>query len=264
MSVPLVLVPGMNCSPALWAGVVPQLVVPQLTGGMAGAGGTSAGLVPPQASQLASVGSPQPGAIIPDVVHAEATEPSLQASVARLLDELPPRFDLCGLSLGGIVAMALVRTAPERVRRLALLSTNSRPPTDAQRASWMATLARLDSGASARDVQQELLGVLLADGTAVQEAGVLAQADEVGADRLRAQLLCQLTRVDERPGLRAVRARTVVVAAERDALCPIERHEEIASLVPGASLVTLPGAGHLSPVQAPDAVARALRAWLDA
>ena len=62
----------------------------------------------------------------------ELTEATLDAQVARLLDELPSRFALAGLSLGGIVAMALVRTAPERVSSLILLSTNPYGPTEDQ------------------------------------------------------------------------------------------------------------------------------------
>ena len=72
----------------------------------------------------------------PSVITAELTEPTLDAQVARLLDELPPRFVLAGLSLGGIVAMALIRSAPERVASLILLSTNPYAPTAEQQQSW--------------------------------------------------------------------------------------------------------------------------------
>lgn len=226
MTLPLVLLPGMNCSPALWDAVRPLL----------------------------------PGGV--PVLDREVTEPTLDAAVAALLDDLPDRFDLAGLSLGGIVAMALVRVAPERVRRLALLSTNARPPTEPQLAAWDATVAQLDTGASARDLQADLLPLLLSEATAEQSAATLRMADQVGAAVLANQLRCQATRVDERPGLSAVRSPTLVLAAENDALCPVERHAEIAGAISGARLVVLRGSGHLSPLQAPDAVARALASWL--
>lgn len=226
MTVPLVLVPGMNCSPALW-----DLVLPHLPGGV-------------------------------QVLHREITEPSIDANVVTLLESLPDVFDLAGLSLGGIVAMALARTAPERVRRLALLSTNARPPTDPQRAGWASTVAALDAGDTARDVQHGLLGVLLADETPAQAAAALGMADEVGEERLRNQLRCQATRADERPGLARLEASTLVIAARHDALTPLSRHTEIADAVRQSRLVVIEHAGHLSPLQQPTSVGQALASWL--
>ncbi|HYH29825.1 MAG TPA: alpha/beta fold hydrolase, partial [Pseudonocardia sp.] len=85
---PLVVLPGMGCSPRLWSAALP--------------------------------GGP--------VVHGSLDRPSIDGCVDALLDALPPKFALAGLSLGGIVAMALTRRAPERVERLALLATNARGP----------------------------------------------------------------------------------------------------------------------------------------
>ncbi|ALL78998.1 hypothetical protein AD006_22095 [Pseudonocardia sp. EC080610-09] len=216
-AVPLVLLPGMNCSAGMW--------------GPAGAG----------------------------AVHAELDRTGIDAQVDALLDVLPDRFALAGLSLGGIVAMALTRRAPERVAGLCLLATNAGPPTDGQRAAWAAQLTRLDDGATARELQ--LLDLLLADRTLDDRA--LQMADEVGERALAAQLRLQGTRIDERPGLRSVAVPTLVLAGERDRLCPVERHTEIASLVPGADLHVVPGAGHLLPMEEPDTVAGLMGGWLD-
>lgn len=195
-------------------------------------------------------------------VHAGVQEPTLDGCVDALLARLPERFALVGLSLGGIVAMALARIAPRRVTRLALLSTNARPPTGEQRAAWTAQRFALTGGASARDVQRQLLPLLLHERTPALDERVLAMADDVGADLLDRQLCLQGTRIDERPGLAAVAVPTLVLAAARDRLCPVERHTEIASLVTGAELVVLDGAGHLSPVEAPTRVAAVLGDWL--
>lgn len=190
------------------------------------------------------------------------TEPTLTGQVDRLLDELPPRFDLVGLSLGAIVAMALTRTAPERVSRLVLLSTNPYGPTEAQLAGWRSERDRLAAGATARELQQDLLPLLLTVGTLetrpdlVEET--LRMADDVGEAELDAQLQLQATRVDERPGLRQVRCPTLVVPARHDRLCSLERHTEIASLVPGARLHVLERAGHLSPLERPIALRQLL------
>lgn len=226
---PLVLLPGMNCSARLWGGVLDQLEGPA-----------------------------------PQVVHGQLVQPTLDGCLAGLLETLPPRFALAGLSLGGIVAMALTRVAPERVTRLCLMSTNSRPPTPEQRAAWSVQREQLADGRTARDVQRDLLPVLLhADSRdKVIEETVLAMADDVGTEALDAQLALQATRVDERPALAHVTVPTLVLAAEGDALCPVARHQEIRDLVPGARLVVIPGVGHLVPLEAPRAVAAALADWL--
>ena len=181
MSDPLVLLPGLNCSAALWSKIdVGPAIVPILS------------------------------------------EPTLDGQVDRLLDELPGRFSLAGLSLGGIVAMALTRRAPERVGRLCLLSTTSRPPTSRQYAMWARQREALAAGATARDLQRELKAALLSPVARARHPDLvettLAMADSVGTAALDAQLSLQSTRVDERPGLAKVRCPTLIVAGEADAL----------------------------------------------
>ncbi len=191
-------------------------------------------------------------------LHPVLDRPTLDEQVQALLDALPDRFALGGLSLGGIVAMALTRRAPERVAGLCLMATNARPPTPEQRAGWDAALTRLDDGAPARALQP--LHLLLHDRSL--DATALRMADETGERRLAAQLRLQGTRVDERPALPAVAVPTLVLAGEQDRLCPVERHTEIAELVPDARLHVLPGVGHLLPVEAQDTVAALLGEWL--
>ena len=224
---PLVLLPGMGCSPRLWAGVRAVLA--------------------PRETRV-----------------EELDEPDLDACVAELLDRLPDRFALAGLSLGGIVAMALVRTAPERVTRLCLMATNARPPTDAQRTAWDQQIATLAADGSATELQSGLLEVLL--GPAADEdtaAETLLMAEEVGAERYARQLRLQGTRRDERLGLGDVRVPTLVVAGSDDALCGLDRHQEIHDLVPGSRLEVLADTGHLSPLERPEQIATILEEWLD-
>lgn len=217
----LVLLPGMGCTAALWSG----LTLPA------------------------------------DVIIPVLREPTLDEEVARLLDLLPGRFALAGLSLGAIVAMALVRRAPERVSRLCLMSTNPYAPTPAQHATWAAHREALRTG-SARGLQASLLPVLLSPGREDLVPLTLAMADATGAETYDAQLRLQGTRVDERPGLADVRCPTLVVAARDDRLCSVERHVEIAGLVPGAELVVLEDCAHLSPLERPVALSQHLERWL--
>ncbi|HEX5728526.1 alpha/beta fold hydrolase [Microbacterium sp.] len=191
------------------------------------------------------------------------SEESIDAQVDRLLAELPRLFVLGGLSLGAIVAMALVVRAPERVAGLCLVSTNAKAPTVEQRISWQNWIERLDAGESARGLQADALSELLSPEAAKRRVLVertLAMADATGSDRLRAQLRMQSTRVDLRPALRAVTAPTLLVSGAEDSICPPEFHLEIAAALPRARVVTIDG-GHLLPMERPDAFGALLRGW---
>jgi pimeloyl-ACP methyl ester carboxylesterase len=227
---PVVLLPGMGCSPRLWEAV---------------------------ATALRDDGH--------DVVDEVLDEPDLGRCVDALLAKLPDRFALAGLSLGGILAMAVARTAPHRVSRLCLAATNARPPTRAQLAAWSEQRARLAAGGTARELQRELLPVLVGrDASRHVVDATLAMAEEVGEARLDRQLHLQASRVDERPGLRGLEVPTLVLAGAADALCPLERHEEIHQLVQGSRLTVLDATPHLLPLVAPERVTDALRSWLRA
>ena len=193
------------------------------------------------------------------------TEPSLDGQVGSLLNQLPPRFALAGLSLGGIVAMALARRAPQRVSRLCLMSTNPHPPTPTQRSGWAAQRSDLAAGATARELQEAILPLLLSPAVLRERPDVvqltLEMADEIGAATLDAQLRLQATRVDERPGLTQLRCPMLIIAATGDALCGVDRHVEMAGLVPGAQLVIVERCAHLSPLERPDQISEHLTRW---
>jgi pimeloyl-ACP methyl ester carboxylesterase len=227
----LVLLPGMNCSARLWMQVVQRLET-RLDGLKVG--------------------------------YGELDGHSIDACVSDLLDRLPDRFALAGLSLGGIVAMALVRRAPERVTRLCLMSTNPYGPTSRQRSAWASQRHALAFGRTARDIQRDLLPVLLygPNRTPELDEQVLKMADETGEQALDRQLRAQATRIDERPWLPEVRVPTLIAAAAEDALCPVSRHEEMHALIPLSRLVILDHVGHLSPLEAPARMVDALTDWL--
>ena len=221
---PLVLLPGMNCSARLWSAL---------------------GLGP--------------------VITPELTEPTLDAEVDRLLDLLPARFALVGLSLGGIVAMALARTAPERVGRLGLMSTNPHPPTATQLDSWERLRHRLAAGESARDLQRDLLPQLLSapvrDGNPKIIETTLRWPTTSASAPWTVSCGCRPTRIDERPALTRLRCPVSIIAARDDALCGVDRHTELARLIPSARLTIIEDCGHLSPLEQPAAVAALIRDW---
>jgi pimeloyl-ACP methyl ester carboxylesterase len=187
------------------------------------------------------------------------------AGIARsILASAPERFALAGLSMGGYIAYEIVRQAPERVERLALLDTGYRADTPER------TAARRDLMANAeregvRRAQELLLPVLihkrrLRDKPLVDI--VLQMAVDTGLAAFKRQEAALIGRPDNGPLLPTIRCQTLVLVGEQDALTPLAQHREIADAIPGARLEILPDCGHLSTLEQPEAVSRALREWL--
>ena len=182
---------------------------------------------------------------------------------AAVLDAAPPTFALAGHSFGGIVALEVQRQAPQRVVRLALLSASARAGSPAQQRSWSVLQSRTLAGEFAT-VAGELAVATLPTHHRGPDlmAQNLAMSRTVGACGLLRQLAAQGARPDSRPGLVSIAVPTTVVIGERDQICPPDLQHEVASSIPGAVTAVLADVGHMSPLEAPDAVAAALRAWL--
>ncbi len=188
---------------------------------------------------------------------------TIAAMAASVLREAPPHFALAGHSLGGIVALEVLRQAPERVTRLALLNTSAWPATPAQLEAWSAMTNRTDAGEFG-DVAAELARLTLPERHRGDErvARNTMMAETVGADGFLRQLAAQASRPDARPLLNLIHVPTLVVAGALDHVCPPARQEELAAGIPTARLVVLDDAGHMSPLESPRAVAQALHLWL--
>ena len=198
-----------------------------------------------------------------DLTHDD----SLGAMAERALHLVPgdAPLALCGLSMGGYVAMESLRRAPGRVARLALMDTSARPDTPEQTRRRRALLALSESGMF-RGVTPRLLPQLLAPANLDGPLGaeVMAMAERVGRPAFHRQQRAIMARPDSRPTLPAIRVPTLVAVGEADALTPPHLAEEMAALVPGARLARIAGAGHLPPMEAPEATTALLRDWLAA
>lgn len=190
---------------------------------------------------------------------------SIAGMARRVLGEAPERFALAGLSMGGYVALEIMREAPERVTRLALLDTQARadlPEAGAMRRDLMALAGRgAFKGVSSRLMPRLLHHDRLQDEALVD--AVKAMAEAVGKDAFVRQQTAIMGRIDSRPHLPAIACPTLVLCGREDALTPPELHLEMAALIPRATLVVIPGAGHLAPMERPGAVSAHLRLWLE-
>ncbi len=198
---------------------------------------------------------------IADVRVCDLTrDDTVGAMAARALASLPPRFALAGISLGGYVALEVMRRAPERVTRLALLDTTARPEEQGEGGGS-------PPGAEERRADQmALLTTLLVHPKRLADRRLStilgAMAERIGRKAFLRQQRAIRERPDGRPALDAIRCPTLLLCGRQDPLAPPGLHEEMAAAIPGAELVVLEDCGHLSPLEQPEAVTAALRRWL--
>ena len=225
---PLLLLPGLLCDAGLWA---------------------------PQAEALADVAEVQ----VADLTQDDRVE----AMAARVLAQAPARFALAGLSMGGYVAFEILRQAPERVSRLALLDTTAAPDSPERALQRRRSLAILKRGRFL-GVTQQLLPTLVHPRHVHGPVGqaVQAMARRVGPEAYRRQQTAILHRPDSRPLLPTLTPPTLVLGGADDALTPPAVVQALAAAIPRAQLHTLPDCGHLPTLEQPEATSALMRHWL--
>lgn len=186
----------------------------------------------------------------------------LGTCAATILDRVPERFALLGFSLGGLVALEIMRRAPERVERLCLLATNPRGSTSQNFETWSRWRREAESGGFPAIVEAHAEGVY--NGNREARAAVMEMACAVGPKAFVKQLELLESRPDSRPSLGAISCPTLLVVGQHDRVTPPEVHEEMRSLIPGARLETLHACGHYAALERPQAVTKLLREWLEA
>ena len=202
-----------------------------------------------------------------DVVVPRFGRIDLDSSVPEMAESVlavaPERFALVGHSLGAIVALEVARQAPQRISRLALVNASGRGPAPQQQAAWRTLLDQLDADQfdeiSARLARDTLPPARQGDDALVSAGEAMARA--VGPTGLRRQLHAQLARrsyLDAPP----IEVPVLIVSGALDEVCPPERQHELLAHCTNGRLVTLDDAGHMAPIEQPDAVAAALRHWL--
>jgi len=224
-STPILLVPGLNCSPRLYAAQIPAL--------------WRLGLV---------------------VVADHRRDDTIAGIARRILATAPSRFRLAGLSMGGYIALEIMRQAAGRVVKLALLDTSARPET-AEQTERRGKLIGLAEKGRFSEVNN-FLWPLLVDPSRQKDSALRAEidkmAEETGAEAFVRQNRAIIGRADSRPTLGAIKCPTLMIVGEHDQLTPPTHAEEIVKGIKGAKLVTLARSGHMSPMEKPEEVTKLL------
>ena len=208
---------------------------------------------------------------LPDLAEmrvADLTGPDTMRGMAEaVLAGAPQRFALAGLSMGGYVAQEIMRIAPGRVERLALLDTSARGDTAERREGRMAQVRAAREGRFGEVVEGEFLPAMMNPANPYPEplrAMVRAMCGAVGPEAFVRQQTAIMSRPDGRADLPRIACPVLVLCGRQDQPTPVELHEEMAAAIPGARLVVIEDCGHLAPIERPEAVNAAMRDWLTA
>lgn len=225
---PVVFLPGLLCDQSLWRG---------------------------QVHALADVAAP----MIADLT----LDDSIAAMAERTLAAAPRRFSLAGLSMGGYVALEIMRRAPERVSRLALINSSARSDTPERTRQRMAGIESLRRGKFV-GITHRLLGDLVhADHTVGPVAEEMrAMASRVGGEAFIRQQQAIMTRPDSLAGLNAIDVPTMIVVGEGDRITPPDHAREIHERIAGSSFHLIGACGHMAALEHPEQVNFLLRNWL--
>ena len=188
--IPILLIPGLNCSPRLYAEQIPAL-----------------------------------WRFGPVTIANHTRDETIAAIARRILADAPPRFALAGLSMGGYIAFEIVRQAPARVDRLALLDTSARPDTPAQTALRRQRIAKTKSGRFIEMVAEAFPNSVHPSRHQDEALRAInrAMAEDIGPEAYLRQQAAIMARIDSRPALAAIHCPTLVVVGDSDALTPPEQ-----------------------------------------
>jgi pimeloyl-ACP methyl ester carboxylesterase len=200
-----------------------------------------------------------------DVTLADHTQDDTIAGMAeRLLAAAPPTFDLVGQAMGGFVAFEVLRRAPQRVRRLALLSTLAPNDGPAQTERRQGYIRLVEDGRFAEVVEERL--PILVHSDRRDDAPLIdlirRMAQDTGAETFTTQQRAIMSRADSRPGLAAIPCPTLVIRGDEDGITTAQHADEIATAILGARLERLAHCGHLTTLEQGPATAKLLVDWL--
>lgn len=232
---PLLLIPGLLCSPRLFA---------------------------PQTAALADAAD----VVVPDWRRAPLSIWDSWESAARwCIAQMPAeKFALAGLSLGGMLAVEIMQIAADRVTKLALLDTGMRSQTETERAIRRARIRLAQEGhfelVLGLQMSRFIPAYRLPDKALVNE--VMTMCGEIGVEIYRRQEELAAVRADRRPDLPKIKCPTIVVCGRDDTATPLFLSEEMTAAIEGSELIVIEACGHLISMEKPEETSAILRRWL--
>jgi pimeloyl-ACP methyl ester carboxylesterase len=225
---PLVLVPGLNCDARIFAGV---------------------------AQALWPLG--------PVTIASHLVGDRIEAIAQAILADAPPRFALLGFSMGGYIAFEIVRQAPERVVKLALLDTSARPDSEESTSNRRRMIALAQKGRFIEAINQTFPKSVHAENAENSDLYALhrGMAEANGPEIYERHQEAIIARPDSRPLLGSISIPTQIIVGEGDQITPPEVAEEMHAGIAGSDLLVVPRAGHLALLEQREPVHAALREW---
>ena len=197
------------------------------------------------------------------VVPPVMTGRSVPEYIRGLLDQLPAKFAVAGYDLGGFGAMELLHKVPDRVTRIALISTNALADTPQESAAREADITKARAGCGHMVIEERSLAAI---GSGAERAGALQilrdMAMGLGPDVMVEQLRAIQKRSDQQSTLRKCRVPAALICGELGPLAQPKRPEFMATLIHYATLHVIPNAGHYPTLEQPDMINAAMREWL--
>ena len=228
-NIPILLIPGLGTSPRTYSNILPQLW--------------------------------QHGHV---TIANQTHDDSMEAMAKCILTAAPPSFALIGHSMGGYVAFEIMRQAPERVLKLALMNTSARPDGDEAKEKRKAQIEKAKHGMFAEIIEGALPAFLHTQNKDDENLRrIITDAhNDAGADAYIRQQMAIMGRPDSRPDLENIKVPTLVITGSDDKLIPLEPSQEIVSAITGAELVVIQNAGHMAALEQPEEVSKVLADWL--
>ena len=203
-----------------------------------------------------------------DLAQSSVADLTVADTIAELaayvLVHAPRNFALAGLSMGGYVALEIMRQAPERVLGLALLDTSARPdtPEALENRRKLMEQAEINFQIVLDTLMPKLVHPSRMKYNSIVDT-VYSMGNRVGKDVFVRQQRAIMGRIDSRPYLGEIKAcPTLVLCGRDDVITPVALHEEMAAAIPGAQLVIIEECAHLSAMGQPKQVSEAMRVWL--
>jgi pimeloyl-ACP methyl ester carboxylesterase len=229
-NLPILLIPGLGTSPRTYSGILPELW--------------------------------KHGSV---AIANQTLDDSMEAMAARILAEAPRQFALIGHSMGGYIAFEILRQAPERVLKLALLNSSARPDNEEAKEKRKKQIEKAGQGGFSEIIEGALPMFVHSahKGDKRLQEIITAAHHDAGAKAYIRQQTAIMGRKDSRSDLKVIKIPTLILTGDEDNLIPREPSEEMAAGITGAKLTIVPQSGHMAPLEQPELVSRALAEWLD-